>query len=660
MKKSDVLLGVTALCLVTLAMSLGLTGGFIFDDQQNIVDNAAIHISSLTWQAIETIWSGANQHIGRPLAMLSYAINCLFGSSAWGFKATNLAIHLLNTLLVAFLAKRLLAAGWQPQNNEAPAHSNSMDIWAFGLATAWALHPLQVSTVMYVVQRMEILSFTFTLFALLAYWRARRLQIENLRSWPWLLLTVVCVVIGYGFKETIILVPGYALLLELTLLHFRTAAPRNRRIWQTFYVAGCITALVSLFFLIPHYASDAAFAGRDFTAWQRVLTQLRVLSMYIELSIMPLPSHLHFYYDSFVVSTGWFHPVSTLFGGLFLMTLLGLAVAIYKRRPLLAFGIGWFFIAHLLTSGPISLELVFEHRNYPALLGILLAATDLLRWATQRAPSRMPVLAGAIIISSLCFFTILRAASWGNPLLFATTLAQDNPNSSRASYTLATTYLRLANNDPKSPLFHKGIAELTRCAKLSGTSILAEQALITLAANKKIPLQPIWWDSFLRKLNAGSMGPQENLALKAMWESLIERNSDIDAVQLGKAFEIALKKEPWVDALYIDYATLASQALHNQQLAIQQWQQVLILHRGDLDYARQIAALLVGSRRFQEARGVMDFAEEMEPGLKQSSSWQALRARLRSESSTASGVLGASKTRTLTVDPVDQDTSTDK
>ncbi|MFS6709263.1 hypothetical protein WHJ98_14580, partial [Staphylococcus aureus] len=130
-------------------------------------------------------------------------------------------------------------------------------------------HPLQVSAVMYVVQRMELMGFSFVLLALLAYWRARRLQQAEQRGWPWLLLCAVLVVIGYGAKQTVVLVPGYALLLELTVLRFGTANSGTDLRCRLFYVAGCIAAvLLFVFYLLPHYATASAYANRDFDAWQ--------------------------------------------------------------------------------------------------------------------------------------------------------------------------------------------------------------------------------------------------------------------------------------------------------------------------------------------------------------------------------------------------------
>src|SRR3546814_2498510 len=79
------------------------------------------------------------------------------------FKATNLLIHLLNTLLVFVLARQLLGL----------AKCDKPLIAATLCAALWALHPMQVSTVLYVVQRMTELAALFSLLGLICYVHGR-------------------------------------------------------------------------------------------------------------------------------------------------------------------------------------------------------------------------------------------------------------------------------------------------------------------------------------------------------------------------------------------------------------------------------------------------------------------------------------------------------
>lgn len=613
--------------LISLIFWPALSGGFVFDDYPVFVENPVVHITSWHWQPWYALWVWSHANIQRPLAMLSYAVNFALGASTWGFKATNLFIHLLNTVLVWLLSKRLLWASWR-QTFSGAISTSRVNYWALGVAAAWAMHPLQVSSVMYVVQRMELMGFTFVLLALLAYWRARQHQQSGERAWPWLVLVAVLIAIGYNAKETAVLVPGYTLLMELTMLRFAAARPSTSRGWKLIYVLGCVAAVgVVLGYMLPHYATTAAYANRDFTAWQRELTQLRVLPMYLGWSVLPLPALLHFYYDNYAASLGLLDPVSTLVGGLFLAALFGTAIAVRNRRPLLALGIGWFFVANALTSSPLPLELAFEHRNYPALLGVMLALADLTWLYSLRIKSIFPAIVAIVFIINLGFLTLLRAGTWSSPLQLAETMVHINPGSPRAALDLARRYVAMSGDNPSAPLYSLGIRELERAAQLPSSSILPEQALIIQAANHPGLDDGVWWDSLQEKLRSRPMGPETHLALNGLLRNLLQDHTNIDAHQLAKTFEIATAREPSQANLHADYAELAGAALHDPTLAIEQWQQVLELEKNVPSYPTQLATYLVNNHRDIEALGVITKAESIQPALRHDEVMAGLRAK---------------------------------
>ncbi|MEO9052228.1 MAG: hypothetical protein ABI280_10555, partial [Ginsengibacter sp.] len=99
-----------ALCVTTTAYWPGLYGGWLFDDYPNIVDNVGVqphdaNVPSLVRAAL----SSPASDFKRPLASLSFATNYLaVGLEPFWWKLTNLAIHLLNGLLVFWLARMLL------------------------------------------------------------------------------------------------------------------------------------------------------------------------------------------------------------------------------------------------------------------------------------------------------------------------------------------------------------------------------------------------------------------------------------------------------------------------------------------------------------------------------------------------------------------------
>ncbi|HEY9131813.1 MAG TPA: hypothetical protein VIM98_08675 [Dyella sp.] len=601
-------------------------GGFIFDDYPIFAENAAVHVSGFHWQEWQRVWDWAHLNIERPLAMLTYALNYALGNSTLGFKVTNLCIHVINALLVLILARQLLRVARNDATRSNLNGEKFRDFWAFGTAAVWALHPLQVSAVMYVVQRMELLGFTFTLLALLSYWHARQRQIRGQRGWPWLILSALLTAVGYGAKETIVLVPGYALLLELTLLQFAAAQARTSLLWRVFFATGCVVAVLGFVgYLLPHYANAGMFFGRDYTAWERELTQLRALPMYIGWSLLPLPSHLVFYYDDYPVSTGLLHPITTLYGGIFLVALLALAMFLRKRRPLIALGIGWFFMAHLLTSSPLPLELVFEHRNYPALFGLALAIVDAFRWLAQRIKSPVPAAIGIVLIANLCFLTTLRSLTWSSPFLLAQTLAEYNPGSQRAAMDLARRFMAMSGGNPDSPLYSLCIRELERAAQLPLDAPLPEEALLLISAQHPDRPSTPWWDSIDRKLRTRPMVPDTYRVLHTLMRHRLDGVTGIDAQRLAQAYAIAAERNPNRQSLQVDYAELAGGALHDPELATVHWRNALKLDSNPANYGPRLADYLVSQQRYREANGVIEATWELSPATRNDHALSALK-----------------------------------
>jgi hypothetical protein len=614
------------LLLIASVFWPAIYGGFIFDDYPIFAENAAVHVHGWDWQEWQHVWEWSQVNIERPLAMLSYALNYALGNNTLGFKVTNLCIHLINTVLVLSLTQQLLRVARNKALNVRKEQPS--DFWALGITAAWAAHPLQVSAVMYVVQRMELLGFTFTLLALLSYWHARRQQIQDKQGWPWLLLSILLIAIGYGAKETIVLVPGYALLLEMTLLHFAASRPHTTLLWRIFYVAGCaVAALGFIAYLLPHYANASAFAGRDYTAWERELTQLRALPMYIGWSLLPLPSHLLFYYDNYPPSTGLLHPITTLYGGLLIFALLVLAALLRKRRPLIALGIGWFFMAHLLTSSPIALELIFEHRNYPALFGLALAFVDACHWLGQHFKSSVPAAIGIVLIVNLCFLTTLRSLTWSSPFLLAQTLADHNPGSQRAAMDLARRLMAMSGGDPDSPLYSLCVQELERAARLPLDPPLPEEALLLIAAQFPDRQSTPWWDSLDQKLRSRPMGPDTYRVLHTLMQHRLEGATGIDEHRLVQAYAIAADRSPNRQSVQVDYAELAGAILHDPELALVHWRKALQLDHNPANYGERLTNYLINHRRYREANGVIEATWEFSPKTRNDEILLSLKAK---------------------------------
>lgn len=582
-----------ALVIVTIAALLywpGLSGGWLFDDFHNIVSNSRVHATQLDAATLATAAGAYDREGGlmRPLATTWFAIDYyLGGGTPKVFKINGLLVHLGNVLLVFWLLMRILSL---------PAASISdagRRTWIAGtIALVWAVHPLQVSTVLYVVQRMETLSLTFVLLALHAYIAGRRRQIEGKRGTLYLAACLPFLALGLAAKESALLFPVYALGLELTVFNFSAKTDSGARAWRRFYQIGVVLGLaIFAFYVFPRYANDEVYAIRNFDVLQRMLTQCRVLPMYLGQIVLPLPQGMTFYYDDLTVSTSLLEPLSTLFGALLIVTLLTTALWLRTRMPLYSLGVLWFFGAHLLTSNVIPLEMVFEHRNYFALLGVLIAGYDLLRRVPIREGSPLPRAAGAALLTGLFALTLLRSATWGGDLLLALDLVAKNPASSRASNDLGALYFELAKNDPDSPFATKAVQEFERLAGRANASPIPEQALISMQTAFGHSADDELWQRLIHKIEQRPISPEEVMSVTSLLK-LSEDGHAIDNVRLSQAYRILLSRSKQSPRFYIRCGMHALFQLKDEALARQLLLQSVELSDANSLLPEQIAEML--------------------------------------------------------------------
>jgi hypothetical protein len=134
-----------------------------------------------------------------------------------------------------------------------------------------------------------------------------------------------------------------------------------------------------------------------------------------------------FYHDDMAVSKGLMTPVTTSGSILLLAALVALAVMLRRRQPVIALGILFFLVAHLMESTILPLDLMFEHRNYLASFGMLLALVALLAQLIRQP--RVLAAAGIVLLLSWSSLTVVRAGIWGSPSLLAAHAAAVHPDS---------------------------------------------------------------------------------------------------------------------------------------------------------------------------------------------------------------------------------------
>src|SRR5207342_3736117 len=89
-------------------------------------------------------------------------------------------------------------------------------------------------------------------------------------------------------KESAALLPLYAICLEACLFHFKNSGERqDRRLYVLFMIVLVLPALLGLAWLLPRAMSTAAFASRDFSLTERLLTEPRVVLTYLRWTLLP-------------------------------------------------------------------------------------------------------------------------------------------------------------------------------------------------------------------------------------------------------------------------------------------------------------------------------------------------------------------------------------
>lgn len=588
-----------------LIFSCGLGGGFLFDDYPNLVNDPDWKLEQLSWTALHNLFgSGIASVLGRPLALSSFAMNhVLAGMDPVVLKATGLGMHLFNALLVLLLSRRLLGM-------TTAMTGNALFAVAWTVAFLWMAHPIQVSSALYVVQRMEVGAATGILLSLLAYLGARRAMCEGRRAWPCLLAAMAAAGFGLGFKETALLAPAYALILELFVLRFAARIGWQRKLLIGAYVVGLLGGLIIFIgWVVPAAMVPTAYATRDFSLSERLYSQLPVLLLYLKQMLLPWPESLWFYYDNFPISRGFFHPASTLAAGLVLCLLAMAAWLLRRCWPLTSLGIAWFFVSHALTSNVHPLELAFEHRNYLALLGVVLALVQPLCAVLRSVSQDARALLVALPLAFVGAMGWVQANSWGEPVHLALTLTTRNPDSARAGYEYGRTLLGLSAHDPQSPGWSMAIQEFEHAATLPLSSPLPDQALIILQSREGATVSEAVWKRFGEKLMRHSVGPQELSALEGVVECRAAGGCQFaDERPFFTILVTTVQANPQSSRLRAIYANYAFNVIGDAELAMRVMREAVALAPQDPDYRSWLVRMGLASNLLEpvEAKEAME------------------------------------------------------
>ncbi|MBT7953041.1 MAG: hypothetical protein HN764_15540, partial [Gammaproteobacteria bacterium] len=419
------------LLIVGVVYYPGLESRFILDDHYNLSGLAAVKTEGY----INFVFSGFAGPSGRPLSLITFAIqHNAWPNNPFQFKLFNLGIHLFNGILVFILSKMLIS--------QLTYNKNEKIVFSLLLTFIWLIHTMQVSTVLYAVQRMTLLASTFTLLGIVLYIKGRKLLQSNKvnEGFAYMSFAVAggtCLAILA--KESGILLPLYILVIEIIFspVLFKQ---KSYRIWAWAFL---IFPLVALMMYLASSLGDtlSGYQTRTYSVDNRLFSQPIVLVQYLTNLIIPNPSDFALFHDDFPVSSGLLSPPKTLISILIITCLLITGFVYRNKFTLFSFAVFWFFAGHSLEASHVNLELYFEHRNYLPSIATSAVIASLAIYCYRRFSRSASIIfmSGYLVLVTL--ITYGEVMVWANPVRQAVEWARSHPGSVRALDTLAGAHL---------------------------------------------------------------------------------------------------------------------------------------------------------------------------------------------------------------------------
>ena len=429
----------------------------VMDDFHSFVDEPNVQIESVSLESLQKL-SQTEFGFGRLIPMATFAWDFFWGKGhVWAFHVTNFLIHLSCVIILFFFLKFLFRCA---ELQCCEKHSSPLTrFWLiFCVAGLWVLSPVQTNAVTYLVQRMTSLATLFYLISITFYLQARfcqRREGTSAKVVGFYFVVMISALGSFFSKEISATLPIVIIILEVMFftpdLFWRIF--KRKKIFWPLVLLIIITGLIFVVVVLPLFLEG--YGHRHFTLSERLLTELRVVSSYVFLLLLPLPRFMNFEHDV-ALSTSLISPFSTLFSIFFLLFLLFYAWKIRNSQRLISFGILWFFINLVIESTFIPLELKFEHRLYLPSIGFYLALVVGVEAILKRRSfiKSLRIENKALIISSIFILfsmlsgmTYVRNSYWISNLTLYSDCVHKAPGKARNHVNLARAYALAGDYD---------------------------------------------------------------------------------------------------------------------------------------------------------------------------------------------------------------------
>ncbi len=413
------------------------------DDRQYVIENPHV-LGGLTWENAKWAFQAGYASNWHPLTWLSHMLDVqIFGVKPGWHHFVNLLLHIVNTVLLFLVLKRMTGAVWR----------------CAIVAALFAVHPLHVESVAWVAERKDVLSTVFFMLTLLAYVQyAEKSKTQNPEFKLWYAFVLLLFAFGLMSKPMLVTLPFLLLLLDFWPL--QRLQPKNfLRLVLEKIPFLCLAAISSVFTFIAQAKGHNVSVGLPLVS--RVANAIASYLKYLGKTIWP--ADLAVFYPHPDIR----YPISNQWPGweicaaaLLLAGVSAFALLRSKRQPWFATGWFWYLGALVPVIGIVQVggQALADRYTYIPLIGIFIcvvwAASDFLAGARFAKP--VLATAGVLVIVACAIATHRQVEYWRNNFtLFDHALAVTSDNAvahyhvgaeleEQGKYELALTHFRAA------------------------------------------------------------------------------------------------------------------------------------------------------------------------------------------------------------------------
>ena len=419
---------IIAIIIIGIAIyANSISGPFIFDDIGAIVGNDQIKNNAVFRQWNEPRYVG----------LISFALNYRFSNlDTFSYHIINTVIHILNAILLYFLLVNIFTL----------IKDKILDKYRvmlpFFIALIFLVHPVQTQAVTYIVQRFSSMAGLFVLLAVLFYIKFRMLQPER---WWLYVLSLACSALAFKTKENTATLPLMIFVIEC--IFFRNSGSKLRHRIMLLIPYCVLVALIPASFMhlnknfgeLMGEMREKSYETVIMNRYEYFVTELRVIMKYISLLIAPVNQSLDYF---FPLSRSLFE-ARAFMSFCFILCLIAVSILLYKKYPIISFGILWFFIFLFVESSIIPIrDVIFEHRVYLPSIGFLTVLVYILFLIMHKINVKGLSAVFTIIVIILSVLTVKRNEIWNNEIALWREASARYPQNMRSHINLGYAYMK--------------------------------------------------------------------------------------------------------------------------------------------------------------------------------------------------------------------------